>query len=155
MRKTLLVLVALSSLGWAADTNGKPNFTGEWNLNVGKSSFGKMPKPQSMTLKAAQKGEVLHSEQTTYDMQGSKSLEGDWFLDAKQHPVDPKARGNKQTQMSRWEGNTLLAERHSEDGRYRETIRMTLSGDGKTATEHVSVKSPDGNNSSTLIWDRK
>ncbi len=155
MRNVLVVLVAFGSACWAADMNGKPDFTGNWNLNVGKSSFGKMPKPQSMTLKAARKGEVLHSVQTTDDGQGPKSAEGDWFLDAKQHPVDPSAQGNKQMQMSRWQGNTLVAERHSEDGSYRETIRMTLSGDGKTATERVSVKSPNGSNSSTLIWDRK
>ena len=154
MRK-LLVLMALGSAAFAADTNGKPDFTGDWTLNVAKSSFGKMPKPQGMTLKAAHKGEVLHSVQTTDDGQGPKSVEGDWFLDAKQHPVDPSAQGNKQTQMSRWQGNTLIAERRSEDGSYRETIRMTLSGDGKTATEHVDVKSPNGNNVSTLIWNRK
>ncbi len=86
---------------------------------------------------------------------GKKSLEGDWFLDGKQHPVDPSAQGNKQTQMSRWDGNAVVAERKSEDGSYKETIRMTMSGDGKTATERISVKSPNGNNSSTLIWERK
>ena len=154
MRK-LLVLVALGSVAFAADTNGKPDFTGDWTLNVAKSSFGKMPKPQGMTLKAAHKGEVLHSVQTTDYGQGLKSMEGDWFLDAKQHPVDPSAQGNKQTQMSRWQGNALIAERRSEDGSYREIIRMTLSGDGKTATEKVFVKSPNGNNASTLIWNRK
>jgi len=155
MRNILVVAIALGSAAWAADTDGKPDFTGDWTLNVGKSNFGKMPKPQAMTLKAARKGEVLHSVQTTDDGQGPKSVEGDWFLDAKQHPVDPSAQGNKQTQMSRWQGNTLVAERRSDDGSYLEAIRMTLSGDGKTATEHISVKSPNGNNSSTLVWERK
>jgi hypothetical protein len=158
MRK-LLVLIALGSAAFAANTNGKPDFTGNWVLNVGKSNFGKMPKPQGMTLKAAHKGDVLHSIQTTDDDQGPKSIEGDWFLDGKQHPVDPSApsatNSNRQTQMSRWQGNALIAERRSQDGSYRETIRMTLSGDGKTATEHVAVKSPDGNNLSTLVWERK
>ncbi len=155
MRSVLVVAIALGSAAWAADTNGKPDFTGYWTLNVGKSSFGKMPKPQGMTLKAERKGQVLHSVQTTDDGQGPKSVEGDWFLDAKQHPVDPSAQGNKQTQMSRWQGKILVAERRSEDGSYRETIRMMLSGDGKTATEKIAVNSPNGSNSSTLVWERK
>ncbi len=141
---------------WGADVKGKPDFTGTWTLNLPKSNFGKTPKPVGMTLVAAKKGDVLHSTQKIEDGQGLKSTEGDWFLDGKQHPADPTAQaGNKQTQMSRWQGNTIYAERKSEDGSYREQIRMTLSGDGKTATEKIYVKSPNGNNSSTLIWDRK
>ncbi len=155
MRTILIVMMALGVSAIAADTNGKPDITGDWTLNLGKSNFGKMPKPQSMTLKAMHKGEVLHSVQTTDDGQGPKSVEGDWFLDGKQHPVDPTAQGNKQTQMSRWQGNTLVAERRSDDGSYHETIRMALSSDGKTATEHISVKSPNGSNTSTLVWERK
>ncbi len=155
MRKRLVLMMAAGFSMIAADTNGKPDFTGSWSLNVGKSSFGKMPKPQSMTLKAMRKGEVLHSVQTMDDGQGPKSVEGDWFLDGKQHPVDPTAQGNKQTQMSRWQGNTLVAERRSDDGSYHENIRMNISGDGKTATEHISVKSPNGSNTSTLVWERK
>lgn len=153
--RTVLVMLFAAGLTAAAPDSGKPDFTGNWTLNIGKSNFGKSPKPQSMALKAARKGEVLHSVQTTDDGQGPKSVEGDWFLDGKQHPVDPSAQGNKQTQMSRWQGNAIVAERKSEDGSYKETIRMTLSGDGKTATEKIYVKSPNGNNTSNLIWERK
>ena len=155
MRNAVVFLVAASVIAGATPDSGKPDFTGNWTLNTAKSNFGKMPKPQAMTLKAERKGPVLHSTQTTDDGQGPKSVEGDWFLDGKQHPVDPAAQSNKQTQMSRWQGDTLIAERRSEDGGYQETIRMTLSKDGKTATERVAVKSPNGNNSSTLIWERK
>jgi len=152
MRKLLVLLVGSLMMVLAAD---QPDFTGNWTLNVGRSKFGKMPKPQSMTLTAAKKGEVLHSVQTTEDGQGKRSVEGDWFLDGKQHPVDPAATTNKQTQMSKWDGMTLVSERRGADGSYLETIHMMLSGDGKTATERVNVKSPNGNNTSTLIWERK
>ncbi|MDQ6676618.1 MAG: hypothetical protein M3Z09_04910 [Acidobacteriota bacterium] len=153
MIRNVLVLLAGSLMMMSAAD--KPDFTGNWTLNVGKSSFGNMPKPQSMTLTAAKKGEVLHSVQTTEDGQGRKSTEGDWFLDGKQHPVDPTAGADRQTEMSKWDGRTLISERRSDNGRYLETIHMTLSRDGKTATERVSVKSPNGNNTSTLIWERK
>ncbi len=154
MRSILLALFA-ASISFAAPDTGKPDFTGDWRLNVGKSSFGKAPKPQSMMLKAIRNGEVLHSVQTTDVGQGPKSVEGDWFLDGKQHPVEPSAQSNKQTQMSRWQGNAIVAERQTENGGYKETIRMTLSSDGKTATETIYVKSPNGNNISKLIWERK
>lgn len=154
--RNILLLAALagcfSFLAWADD---KPDLAGNWALNIGKSKFGKMPKPQSMTLKAVRKGDVLHSVQTTEDGQGSRSTEGDWFLDGKQHPVDTQATASKMTQMSKWDGKTLVADRKSEDGSYVENMRITVSGDGKTATEKLNVKSPNGNNTATLVWERK
>ncbi len=71
MRSLLLALLT-AGLSLAAPDSGKPDFTGNWTLNVGKSNFGKSPKPQSMTLKAMHKGEVLHSIQTTDDGQGQE-----------------------------------------------------------------------------------
>jgi len=72
-----------------------------------------------------------------------------------QHLVDQTVQGNKRTQISRWQGNVLLADRKSKEGSYRATIRMNLSGASKTATEHIMVKSPNDINSSTLVWERK
>ena len=128
----------------------KPDFTGTWVLKVEKSHFGSMPKPLGMKLVATRNGESVHAVETTESEQGGPTnTEGDWFLDGQQHPA------GKMTQMSKWEGNTLYAEKKSADGSYREVIRMTLSPDGKTATEKISVKSPNGQNTSTLVWEKQ
>lgn len=152
MRRSMLLLaVAMSCV--AAD---KPDLTGTWICNLDQSKFGKMAKPQSLILKVERKGEVLHAVQTKDDGQGGRAEEGDWFLDGKVHPVDPKAADpNKMTTMSKWQGNTLLAERKSSDGTFDEKIRLTLSSDNKKATEHITVKAPTGGGDSTLVWEKK
>ncbi len=154
MRHALFLLTVLTAgLSAAAD---KPDFTGNWVCNMGKSKLGKMPKVQSMALTVVHKGEVFHSVQTIDDGNGPKSVESDWFMDGKRHPITGAGNSaDKMTNMSRWDGNTLVAERRSEDSTYDEKIRITFSADRKTATEHVDLKSPNGNSSSTLVWEKK
>src|ERR1022692_2319471 len=63
---TLAVLPALA----------KPNFSGDWKLNLAKSSFGEMPAPTSMTLKITHEEPKLttatkqSSEMGDFEMQG-------------------------------------------------------------------------------------
>jgi len=45
-------------------------FSGNWELDIGESDLGKMPRPTRMTLKATRSGEALHAIQTTYDQSG-------------------------------------------------------------------------------------
>ena len=48
-----IILAGVAFLGLAAlAANAKPNFTGDWKLNVEKSEFGQFPGPNSMTQKA-------------------------------------------------------------------------------------------------------
>jgi hypothetical protein len=44
-----LLLLAVASFGWAG--SAKPNFTGEWQLNLSKSNYGSMPAPTSLLRK--------------------------------------------------------------------------------------------------------
>jgi hypothetical protein len=141
---SLCLLLCLPAL--AAD---HPDFTGNWVLDTNKSHFGNMPKPVGMKLTVTKNGEAYHSVEVTDTAQGPTTAEGDWFLDGKSHPAD------KMSQMSKWENSTLYAEKKSDDGAYDQVIRLTLSPDGKTATERIKVKSPNGNNSSTLVWLRQ
>lgn len=105
-----------------------------------------------MTLKSEHKSEVLHASQTTYDQQGNRTVEGDWFLDKKEHPLTEFGGGKS---VTKWSGSTLSNERRSNDGQYLQTDRLSLSRDGKTATEKIHTKNPNGTNDSTLVWDKK
>lgn len=148
MRKlfALAVIAGFTMLG-----AGQPDLAGTWVCNMDKSSFGKTPKLQMLTLKVERKGgDLLHVIQTMDDGQGPKEYAMDWFMDGKMHPMDPKM-----TSMSKWDGNMVVADRKSDDGAFEEKIRITFSSDGKTATEHVSVKTPTTSNDSKLIWEKK
>ncbi len=150
MKRLILLLTSAACLALAAD---KPDLSGNWQLNLGKSKLSKQTgKPDSMSLVVAPKGSGYHAIQTTVDgTVGSSSTEGDWYLDGQYHPVGD----SKVTQMSKWDGKILYAEKKSYDGSVMETIRMTISPDGKTATEQMSSKSPNGTVNTTLVWNKK
>lgn len=149
MKALTVVLIAFLPAVWSAD---KPDLSGQWDLNLSKSSFGKMPKPVGVSLTVTREGEGYHSIQKTSTMDhGMTASEGDWYMDGQQHTIP----GGNMTTMSKWDGSTLISERKSTDGKYQETLKLTVSSDGKTAIERLTVRTPDGTNNSTLVWDRK
>lgn len=145
----LLLALASSTIICAAS---KPNFTGTWELDVKSSDFGNLPKPARMTIRSTMQGDAMHSVQTTYVEQENQTADFTWYLDGKRHPSDKPVPGYS---VTRWEDTTLVSERQSDDGAYKETIRMSLSRDGKTVTETVETKNPSATNKEKLIWYRK
>ena len=148
LRNCAFFLPLLATPGYTAD---KPDFTGKWELVVDKSDFGGLPKPSRMTVESTVSGEAMKSVQTTYTAQDSESTEFVWYLDGKRHKTDKPAPGFS---VSRWEDNTLVTERASDDGAYRQMIHMAMSRDGKTATELIQTKNPSGSNKEKLVWTR-
>ena len=130
----------------------KPDFTGTWELDVKRSDFGNLQKPARMTIQSTVQGDAMHSVQTTYVEQETQTAEFTWYLDGKRHSSDKPVPGYS---VTRWEDTTLVSERQSQDGAYKETIRMSLSQDGKTATETIETRNPNGASKEKLIWHRK
>ena len=91
----------------------------------------------------------MHSVQTTYTEQDRHSTEFTWYLDGTRHDTAKPVPGYS---VTKWEDRTLVNERASDDGAYKEVIHMTLSRDGKTATEVIEIKNPTGNNKEKLLW---
>jgi hypothetical protein len=145
----LLLSLVVGATVFAAS---KPDFTGKWELDVKRSDFGNLSKPARMTIESTMQGDAMHSVQTTYVEQESQSAEFTWYLDGKRHSSDKPVPGYS---VTRWEDATLVSDRQSNDGAYKETIRMSLSADGKTVTETVETKNPSGTNKEKLIWHRK
>lgn len=152
MMRILLCCGALAGLALAAPPDGKPDFSGYWELNLAKSKFGKMVKPTRMTLKVSREGDRSKAEQTSWNEQGESTNSGVWYLDGKDRPAEAAGQTMEKT---RWDGNVLVNEKRSLDRTFVETIRMSLSADGKTATEEVHVKSPNGDNREVLVFDKK
>jgi hypothetical protein len=133
---------------WLLGSN-PPDLSGKWELVPSRSSFGNAPKPARMTVDSTVQNGVMHAVQNTYTEQGDHTAEFDWYLDGKRHNTDKPAPGYS---VTHWEGKTLVNERQSNDGAYKETIRVTLSPDGNTATEEINTKNPTGTNHEKLIW---
>ena len=89
MGRVLLLTIACLGIALAAPATGnKPDFTGDWTLNLDKSNFGKAPKPTGMTLKVTREGDAMHSVQTTDSQAGPTEAAGDWILDGKEHDTE-------------------------------------------------------------------
>jgi len=148
MRRPTLFLAAALTLV-AAD---RPDLSGKWTLNTEKSTFSqKNFNANGMQLEVIRRGDGFHSKLTTMDGQsGGTVTEGDWYVDGQYHPI----AGTSWSQMSKWEGNVLVADKKSAEGDYNEHMRLSVSSDGKRVTENLSVKNSNGTNSSTLVWDR-
>jgi len=144
-----LFLIASALTCYAA----KPaDFAGRWELNVKESSFGSLTKPARMTIDCTVNGDEMHSVTTTYLQQDNQAIESTWYLDGKRHPTDKPVPGYS---ITRWQDGLLISEVGSNDGAYKQIIRLTLSSDGKTVTEEVQTKTPNGNNREKLIWQKK
>ena len=142
----MLLILALLLLG--AGTNPE-ELTGHWELVPSQSNFGKLQKPSRMSVDSTVRNGVMHAVQNTYTEQGEHTTQFEWYLDGKRHQTDKPAPGYSVTY---WDGNTLVNERQSNDSAYKETIRVTLSVDGNTATEEITTRNPTGTNHEKLIW---
>jgi hypothetical protein len=142
----VVLLAAAASLPGA-----NRQISGTWNLDVAQSDFGTAARPDRATADYTLRGDVVNAVQTSYGPGGAQKNQMTWYLDGVRHPTNQPAPGYSVTQ---WKGSTLTNERSSPDGLYKETIRVTVSPDGRTATEIVDTKTPQGSNHEKLVWHR-
>jgi hypothetical protein len=128
-------------------------FSGRWKLVVEKSDFGNASRPVHMTVVCTVKGNVMHAVQTTEtSSEGTETSEFTWYLDGKRHPTEKPFPGYS---ITKWEDDTLVNQRQSNDGAYKETIRVTVAANGKTAVEEITSKNPNGSNHEKLVWEKQ
>lgn len=145
--RLVLVLLFAAVLSFGADLR----LSGNWTLDVAHSDFGHATRPVKSTATYTVRGDVVNATQIIYIAGGQQKSEMTWYLDGLRHPSQKPAPGYSVTQ---WDGHAFVDKRSSTDGLYKETIRVTLSPDGATATETVDSKTPQGTNREKLIWRR-
>jgi hypothetical protein len=113
---------------------GKPNFSGEWKLNLSKSEFGPFPAPNSRTDKIDHKDPNLKINTTSSGQQGEISVDLAYTTDGKESTNT--IRGNPVKSTVKWEGGALLIDSKGTFGGNDVQIKdkWTLSEDGKTLT---------------------
>jgi hypothetical protein len=146
----LLVFVLISPAH--GQKKPRPDFSGEWELVKEKSDFGKMSPPVNMKLLSEKKDGYLHSVQTTETPEGDKVLESEWYPDGKRHTISKPVPGYT---LTHWDDDTLVSEQRSDDGHYRQTVRLSMQANGKEAVEIVDSHTPSGDNHMRLVWRRR
>jgi hypothetical protein len=150
--KAACLIAALALTAAAAD---KPNFSGEWKLNLAKSTFGPVPAPTSFTRK------VAHSEPSLTIADDQKGGTGDqsdtrtYTTDGKE--IDYQANGANVKGTATWDGDTLVIRTNADAGGVTISIieKMTLSGGNKTLTDGVHIVTPQGEIDVTYIFDKQ
>ncbi len=153
LMKSSILIAVLASISLAAD---KPNFSGEWKLNVSKSTMGPIPAPTSYTRK------VTHAEPsiTIEDTQTGSPL-GDQH-DTRTYTTDGKeisyqANGADVKSAATWDDNSLQIDSKASVQGMDLLIKdkITMGGDGKTLSDTVHITTPQGDLDLVLVFEKQ
>ncbi len=150
--KHAFIIAAIATMAMAAD---KPDFSGDWKINLAKSNFGVVPPPTSFTRK------IAHSEPSLTIADDQKGGTGDqndtrsYTTDGKEIAYESNGAGVKSA--ATWDGEAIVFNSKATAGGLELVFkdRMTLSDGGKTLRNVVRVETPQGEFEITLVFDRQ
>jgi uncharacterized protein involved in exopolysaccharide biosynthesis len=133
----------------------KPDFSGNWRLNVSKSDFGVLGGPDSRT------DVISHKEPSITDQVSAKGAQGNveytikYTTDGKE--VTNQISGREVKSTLKWDGSVLkITGRFSvNDSDVDAQATWTLSADGKTLTIAVHYTSAMGEADQKLIMEKQ
>jgi hypothetical protein len=145
---TLFVIAAAANMAAAAD---KPDFSGDWKMDVDKSVFGPLPPPTSMTRKIDHKDPAITVNQSTSGPQGDQNLTFKYSTDGAE--TTNTMMGNDMKSKASWEGKTLVITSAGNFGGadIKLTSKWSLSDDGKTLTDVFGISAPQGDFEMTYV----
>ena len=149
LRTALVAAVCLAA------AQAKPNFTGNWKMNVGKSDFGAMPTPDVRTDKIVHNDPALTDAVHQSTQVGEVDAEFHYSTDGKE--TTNSVRGNEIKSVAKWEGNELViaAKSSIQGGEVTINDRWSLSTDGKTLTILRHVNSAMGETDLRIVLEKQ
>ncbi len=156
MRRTGLILAGLLLLAASASAQTKPNFSGDWKLNAGKSNFGQMPAPSSLTEKITHTDPSLKVQTAQSGDFGDLNSDFSFTTDGKECQ---NAMGDmfKMTSTVKWDGDILMFDSKMDfQGTAMTGVdKWSLSPDGKTITVQRHFNGPMGEGDAVIVLDKQ
>lgn len=157
-----LLMIGVATLGHAQTAPAaKPDFSGSWKLNVGKSDFGQVPPPSSETDVVAQTGDDFKVAVTQSGQVGDQNYRLTFEAGGVESPVaDNSFAANSEFKIvsskAEWVGATLVLTHKAiyQGGALDISTRWTLSDDGKVMTKITSYSLNEGNFVTTTIFEK-
>jgi hypothetical protein len=138
-RRVFALSAIVAAACFAAPADSKPDFSGDWKLNVEKSNFGPMPGPESSTRKIVHKDpEVAVTTTQTGGPQGDMTTDIKFTTDGKEATNDIKTNNKLNIQ-----GMDISSEE-----------RMAISDDGKVLTNTQKITTPQGDFEVSLVFEK-
>jgi hypothetical protein len=134
---------------------GQPaNLSGTWHLNIEKSRWGSKVQPLSVTLFIEHQEPILRYRGTvTHVNEDTRDFTFEGAIDGK--PYSMAASGGVGTVvLHRVDANTFESVFRNADGTYMETARTSLSRDGRLLTRQIRLRTPEGTQTWTEVYER-
>jgi hypothetical protein len=149
-----LAAVVLSVLVTPARAQSKPDFSGDWKMNVAKSNFAGAPSPSSMTRKISHvEPKITILEEQSGGLGGDQKLDRAFTLDGKDITV--AVNGADLRTSAAWQGNAIVVTTNVDVASVIYTDRMTLSEDRRELHSNVTIAAPQGQIEVTIVFDRQ
>ncbi len=158
IRSVLLSLAVLAAIPFAVSADAKPDFSGEWKLNLDKSNFGPMPPPESETRTIEHADPSLAVKSVRTGGTGDMTTEMKFSTDGKETVNNIKTPNGDieiKTTMN-WEGKALVAKSKLDIQGMGVTSEdhWELSEDGKTLTVNQKVSTPQGDFEASQVFEK-
>ncbi len=152
-----VIVAALAAVALAASlaAQSKPDFSGTWKLNVGKSDYGVLPPSNSRTDVIDHKDPALKVSVSDDGAQGQQNYTLALTTDGKEALNHPGGLDMKN--VATWQGNNLVVNTKLQFQGNDVSIKSTwtLSDDGKTLTQSAHLESPMGETDQKFIFEKQ
>ena len=149
----VVVVLGLTLAGSVGSAQSKPNFTGDWKMNLVQSDFGAAPAPDTMTRKIVHAEPSLTIDEEQATPIGPQRTTRKYVTDGTESTFE--AGGAAVRTSAKWDGNVLVAVTTVDVVGLVYNDRMSLSADGKTLTSVVKLTTPQGPLDVTVVFEKQ
>ncbi len=156
LRFTLAAAALTLSTAAAGAQATLPNFAGTWEINASKSNFGQFPLPAKYTMTIEQTAATIKATQVMAGPNGDFTTNLDYALDGKP-TTGPGFGGSTATNTATLDATGLAVKTKiaMQQGEMNQTVKWTLSADGKMLTIDQGMTSQMGEMSFKIVLDKK
>lgn len=159
MTRRLFALSALLAAAcFTAPADSKPDFSGEWKLNVDKSNFGPMPAPTTATRKIVHKDPDVNIESSQSGPQGDMTTNIKFTTDGKEttNTINTPNGDIEIKTTGSWDGKEIKTNNklNIQGMDITSEERMSLSEDGKVMTNTQKISTPQGDFETSMVFEK-
>jgi len=148
----LLVLLVLTAGRCAAEV---ANLSGTWRLNVNKSSWSGVRRPEMVVLQIDHREPVLKFAGTVdHPNEETRHFAFDGLIDGKEYPAQ-RSYGTGAVVFKRINDHTVSSAFRSDDGQCLESTEIVVAADGRTLRQHIKLTTPAGKREWTEVYERR